>query len=523
MKVLNNDNKLEISRELLIKIDDMEIITSISQNCYNILGFTQDEILNTYIDSFLGYSFNELLLQTNVQTSILKKDGQKLLFDIVSNPIINENSKTVGIHLSLINISNYVQINEQYDGFIKVFEKTKDVIFRIEILPKLKFIYVSPSVSYTFGYDVELYHNNPEFVFGIVHPDDAEIQAAKLDKHSDFSKPFCVRFKHKKGHYIWIEDYVLPTFNENGDLVSISGISRDITTRKGLEEKLQEQKKELEKKIITEIKANQIMEKTLKSQEELFINISHEFKTPLNVISATAQLVDMYYKNDLMEEKKDKVIKHINSIKLNCYRLSKLINNIVDTSKIEAKFFELKLSNNNIVEAVEEIVMSVSEFTKIKGLNIIFDTDIEEKIIACDLEAIDRIILNLISNAIKFSNEGGDIFVNIKNIDEWVEISVKDNGIGIKKDHLEIIFDRFKQIDKSLSRNAEGTGIGLALVKSIVELHGGSIDVKSEYGKGSTFIVRIPNRVLTAEQTSFHRNIKNRSENITVEFSDVYL
>ena len=113
----------------------------------------------------------------------------------------------------------------------------------------------------------------------------------------------------------------------------------------------------------------------------------------------------MYCKNGSLDKKKDSIIKYIDSMKLNSYRLSKLINNIVDISKIEAGFFKLNLSNNNIVEVVEEIVMSVTTLTESKGLNIIFDTDIEEKIIACDTEKIERIVLNLISNAIKFSDE----------------------------------------------------------------------------------------------------------------------
>ncbi len=215
-----------------------------------------------------------------------------------------------------------------------------------------------------------------------------------------------------------------------------------------------------------------------KAQGEFLVNISHELKTPLNVIFSTAQLFEMYCKSGSLDDKKDSIIKYIESMKLNSYRLSKLINNIVDLSKIEAGFFKLSLSNNNIVEVVEEIVMSITALTDSKGLNIIFDTNIEEKIIACDTEKIERIVLNLISNAIKFSNEGDEIFVQIKDKNEFVEISVKDNGIGIEDEYLDMIFDRFKQVDKSLSRNTEGTGVGLSLVKSIVELHGGSIHAK---------------------------------------------
>ena len=128
----------------------------------------------------------------------------------------------------------------------------------------------------------------------------------------------------------------------------------------------------------------------------------------------------MYFNNDSWDERKDSIIKYIDSTMQNCYRLSKLINNIVDSSKIETGFFKLNLSNNNIVKVVEEIVMSVTIFTDSKGLNIIFDTDIEEEIIACDPEKIERIVLNLISNAIKFSDKGDEIFVDVKANGEFV-------------------------------------------------------------------------------------------------------
>jgi len=275
--------------------------------------------------------------------------------------------------------------------------------------------------------------------------------------------------------------------------------------------------------VTAEIKSNIVMEEALKAQEEFFANISHELKTPLNVICATAQLFSLYCNSGSLDQKKNSIIKYIDSIKQNSYRLSKLINNIVDLSKIEAGFFELNLSNNNIVEVVEGIVMSVTNLTDSKGLNIIFDTDIEEKFIACDPEKIERIVLNLISNAIKFSEVGDEIFVDINDKNEFVEISIKDNGIGIDEKDLNMIFDRFKQVDKSLSRNAEGTGIGLSLVKSIAELHGGSIYVESELGKGSKFTVMIPSRKVLNENILYNNEVKSRNQNIQVEFSDLNL
>jgi signal transduction histidine kinase len=282
---------------------------------------------------------------------------------------------------------------------------------------------------------------------------------------------------------------------------------------------IEEQNNEI--KQLKESKIN--MEGAMKAQEEFIVNISHDLKTPLNVIFSTIQLFEMYCRDGSLVKKKGKIINYIESMKLNSYRLSKLINNIVDSSKINAGFFELKMSNNNIVEVIEDTVMSVINYADSKWLNIIFDTDIEEKIIACDPEKIERVVLNLISNAIKFSDKGKEIFVNIKLRDEFLEISVKDCGIGLKVNQLNMIFDRFKQVDESLSRNAEGTGIGLSLAKSIVELHGGRMFVESEFGNGSKFIFTIPTTKVMQENLILTSKIRNKSENINVELSDITL
>ena len=132
------------------------------------------------------------------------------------------------------------------------------------------------------------------------------------------------------------------------------------------------------------------------------------------------------------------------------------------------------------------------------------------------------LVLNLISNAIKFSNSGDEIFVDAKVMGAFVEISAKDNGIGIEEKYLDMIFDRFKQVDKSLTRNAEGTGIGLSLVKSIAELHGGSIYVESKFGRGSKFTVKLPSRKVFQENMLYNNEVRSKNKSVQLEFSDVY-
>lgn len=263
-------------------------------------------------------------------------------------------------------------------------------------------------------------------------------------------------------------------------------------------------------------------DETLKTNDELFVNMSHELNTPLNVIYSAAQLMELYLIDDSIKTDEGKMIKSINSIKQNCFRLRKLINNILDLSKIQTGDLYLNLSNENIVEVIENMVQSSAKYLTDMKCNLIFDSNVEEKVIACDAEKIERVILNLISNAVKFSTPGGIIFVNLIDKGETVEISVRDNGIGIDKLFQDRIFNRFSQVDKSLSRSAEGSGIGLCFVKSIIELHGGKVNVESELGVGSTFKIELPNKVLNkTDNIRKIINYEDKIELINIEFSDI--
>lgn len=257
-------------------------------------------------------------------------------------------------------------------------------------------------------------------------------------------------------------------------------------------------------------------------QEEIFVNTSHELKTPLNLIFSASQLLDLYLKKDDLSSCKNIITHSTNIILQNCYRLTKLINNILDLSKLESGYYELSLSNENIVVVVENIVDCVSDHIKDSQFKIIFDTDIEEKIIPCDPHKIDRIILILISNGIKFSDPGGIIYVNLLDKGDFIEISVKDNGMGIEEKNFNLIFQKFIQIDKSLNRASEGSGIGLSIVKSLVHLHGGSIGLESTLGEGSTFTILLPALPVDHEDTTMDLKSSNIMEMIKFEFSDIY-
>ncbi|MEJ8553052.1 MASE3 domain-containing sensor histidine kinase [Tepidibacter sp. Z1-5] len=321
-----------------------------------------------------------------------------------------------------------------------------------------------------------------------------------------------------------------PTFEEkivksNGELLDVE-MSMNVIKYKGKRAVLTiirdiSQRKEREQE-----KQNVLMEKLKyeRLKTEFFSNISHELRTPLNILLSSIQLIDRV--SDDNEYQQNEYYKKYSPImKQNCYRLLRLINNLIDMTKIDAGFLKMNFKNYNIVQVVEDITMSVGEYIKSKDLNIIFDTETEEKIITCDADKMERVILNLLSNAIKFTDEGGSIFVNIYDKNESILISVKDTGIGIPKEEQKTIFERFRQVHPLLNREKEGSGIGLSLVKSIVEEHKGNIYLNSEYGRGSEFIIEIPANAKIDYETILSDEISSNEgkvEKINIEFSDIY-
>lgn len=231
-------NKKPILRELLILVNNLGIITEATTNCFDLLGYTNLEMQNTNIHKYLNYTFDDLALMENLNVEISRKDGVKLFFDIHITPIIIDN-KNEGIHLSIIDISKYKEIENREKIFIKMLQNSKDIVCRLELVPKLKFAYLSPSVENILGYTLEEHMKNPMLPFEITHPDDREIQFSKIKDDTDFSKLFQVRMKHKDGYYIWIEDYVIPTFNEKEELIAVESITRNIQERKELEQRLE--------------------------------------------------------------------------------------------------------------------------------------------------------------------------------------------------------------------------------------------------------------------------------------------
>lgn len=261
------------------------------------------------------------------------------------------------------------------------------------------------------------------------------------------------------------------------------------------------------------------LEQILKMKEEFFSFISHEFKTPLTVMSSIIQLLKLVYNNELSE----KVMKYINKLNQSTLQQIRLVNNLLDITRGDSGYLKLNKKNGDIVSMTRVIADSVSNFAIRKNIKIQFHTDISELIIGIDDEKYERIILNLLSNAIKFTPEGRCIYINITADKDKVLISIRDEGVGIPEDKLEIIFDRFGQVNSSLTRQGEGTGIGLSLVKTLIHALDGNIKVESKVGEGSIFVIALPSFTIQENNNFPEELMDNRLvQSMDIEFSNIY-
>lgn len=442
--------------------------------------------------------------------SIIKYNNDSRYYNVNAVPVYdNEGNFIVGV-ICLHDITekiendNYMLIDKQYKILNRMIEELDLPVLRLSY-PDLKLIDINKK-----AYDL-LKLENPDIdsissIKGMNYKDIVD----SFDKDYIFEHVKNVMEKNKKSYskyrkfIVFSEEKFIntiyqPVFGINNEVLEILAIGIDVTE---------------------EVMANREMKKTLKVQEEIFANLSHEMRTPLNVIFSAVQLFELYSNNKSLYGNKQKLNRNIHSIKKNCYRLSRIINNMVDLSRIKLGYFQVNLSNENIVSMLKNMVKGISEYFEDKDVNIVFNTDIDEKIIAYDANNICRAILNLISNSIKFSENSGEIFIELRDKNDFIEIFVKDRGIGIEKGNLQHIFEKFRQVDKSFQRTTEGIGIGLYIVKSIVELHYGNMSVKSELGEGSIFKITLPARIV---ETNNNKNIFPINEMIKLEFSDIYL
>lgn len=259
-----------------------------------------------------------------------------------------------------------------------------------------------------------------------------------------------------------------------------------------------------------------LKEESLKN--EFYSNISHELRTPINLIYSALQLNEI----NLQEESIEPLMARNKIIRQNCLRLIRTINNFIDTNRISEGFLKPNMKVYNIVSVIENISMEcTSYFEKVDG-TITFDSVEEEICVECDKDMMERIMLNLLSNSVKHGKRGGKVYIYIEEDEDIVLIHVSNNGYVIDKSMQPYIYDKFTKINKSLNREREGSGLGLFLVKALLELQGGVIELKSNSKVGSEFIIKLP-KSYEEESVEYKHEMVAMKEKVDMEFSDIYL
>jgi signal transduction histidine kinase/DNA-binding response OmpR family regulator/streptogramin lyase len=272
-------------------------------------------------------------------------------------------------------------------------------------------------------------------------------------------------------------------------------------------------------KLKNQLKLEKVETDTLRNLDQLkshfFANISHEFRTPLTLILGQIESV-LSSKLEIKEKGKLQVANR------NARRLLTLINQLLDLSKLEAGSMELKAEQHNIISFLKSVFFSFESLAESKKIHLKFESKYSSIPVRYDTDKMEKIICNLISNALKFTPENGEIKLRVNIVSSNVEIRLRDTGSGIPSESLPHIFNRFYQVDGSSTREHEGSGIGLALTKELVELHKGQISANSKEGEGTEFIIHLPidDSKIENEKTYELSNNTDSQKNNLNEFDD---
>ena len=301
---------------------------------------------------------------------------------------------------------------------------------------------------------------------------------------------------HKDGRRLRISLTISPVRNAAGEVVGAAKIAHDVTALRHHEEELQKVAAEREKLLSSEREARADAERLGQLKDEFLATLSHELRTPLNAIQGWVTILRM--PNATPQD----YARGLETIDRNTRAQAQIVADLLDMSRIVSGRMLLEVRPMQLQEVMQSALQTVRPMADSKGIRIHALLDSHVGTVRGDATRLQQVLWNLLMNAIKFTPKNGHIKVTMERVNSHVEIAIEDNGVGIDPEFLPFVFDRFRQADPTISRRYGGLGIGLSIVKSLVELHGGSVRVKSPGpGQGATFIVSLPLYHVLSEET----------------------
>ncbi len=362
--------------------------------------------------------------------------------------------------------------------------------------------YISPNVEDLIGYPREKFMTDWSFWTSVIHPDDKKIAAEQMERLVGSRN--CeteYRIIQANGNVIWIRDSGRVEFAKGTQI--IYGVVSDITERKQMESALVEERTSLARRVeerTAELSTtNAELARATRLKDEFLANMSHELRTPLNAILGMSEVLRMEVYGTLNDEQLNALL-HIEE---GGQHLLELINDILDLSKIEAGKVGLMIDTVYVENVCQASLRFIKQIANKKEIETSFSMDQHATTMQADERRLKQILVNLLNNAVKFTPDSGRVGLEVKHdiAGRKIHFIVWDTGIGIAEEEMDRLFQPFVQIDSSLSRHHEGTGLGLSLVTRLAEMHGGSVTVESQVGQGSRFTVMMPWQPEESEKT----------------------
>ena len=472
-----------------ISIDAKSNINEVNKALLDQVGRSKEEVVNHSVIEFLSETsilrfksnFAEFIQNgkiSNIEYEIIHKNGTIIIFSIDGRIIKNSKGEFNQAYIVMFNITERKIAEEEIirnQKFIeRITEQSPDIIYIYDVYQERN-IYTNKDIGKSLGYEEnELPLNDKDFFNILIHPDDLKQFDLYYDKVKQWDKEYVswfeYRIKAKNGDWRWFAGKEKEfQRNENGQVISILGTVMDITERKNAEEEI--------------IKAKEKAEEMSKLKSNFLANMSHELRTPLVGMLGFSELLQNALENEYKE--------YANVINKSGNRLLKTLNDILNFSKIEAEKIEVVEKVVLIDEIIKDEVNLFTPSAQKKDLYIKYKLPQSKISALTDQTLLIEILDNLINNAIKFTKEGG-INVSLEVLEEEFIIKVSDSGIGIPDNKIDYIFEEFRQASEGISRNFEGTGLGLTIVKRYVECLNGKISVESKEGVGTSFTIVLP-------------------------------